>query len=187
MVLFAVVVLGATLAIFSLAVGTASAQPVNTTAPNTTDAQLGNDSSAERISEELVLVSKEYDGKNQTAIITLRADGPVAVTLTDVGGFQSGGRLETRTDALDAGTHTIRMPVTETDNGAAGLTITTSDAPPYAVPLSQPFESANEWGWMDALTSPEALGWGALAAFSWFALSGLYVLFIEGGKPEVAR
>jgi hypothetical protein len=40
---------------------------------------------------------------------------------------------------------------------------------------------------MDALTSPEALGWGALAGASWFFLAGLYVLFIEGGEPEVAR
>ncbi len=172
----------------AIAAGPASAQPVPTeTQTPTNDTTVSDAPGGERIQEGLVLVDAEYDpGENGTgtATVTLRVETPVAVTLADAGKFQQGGEIQTRTDALGVGTHTLRLPVTETESGAVGVTVSTPETL-YAVPIQESDRDplfGGTPGWGTVRIAGIGSGLGVL-----FALGGEAYRRRSGGRKEVRQ
>lgn len=171
-----------TLAAVLLLIGTAApavAQSNETAAPNGT---AGTD--VERIDGQTVLVETEYDEQTGMASVTIRSETLQEVAVTDAGGFWQGGEVAHRSVMVKPGeTTTLKIPVTKV-RGFIGVSVGTANTPVYGVPIDG-FET-NTLSFVDQLTSPEALATGATSMALWMVIAGLYVLWIEGGEPEVA-
>ena len=119
-VLLTLSVVGASLLLFA---GAAAAQPGNTSAPNAT----ATDTSGvpgERLGPSVSLISSEYQDGEVT--LTLYAQGPTAVTLTEGSGGSQSQELNRRTFVLDRGRNTVTI-ATERYRGYAAVTISTPD------------------------------------------------------------
>lgn len=137
----------------------------------------------ERIDDNTVLIEASYNEQSGMVSVTVRSDRPQAITVTDAGALMQGGEIPQRTVAVDGGeTATIKVPATEVQ-GWVGVSIKT-DETLYGVPITG-FE-ANTLSFVDRLTSPQALATGAVSMAIWMVVAGVYVLWIEGGEPEVA-
>ena len=169
----------AALAAVLLLIGTApvAAQQGNTTAPN------GTAVDSERIDATTVLVSSDYDAETDMASVTIRSERPQQITVTDAGATFQGGEIPQRSVMVKPGeTTTLKIPVTEV-RGWTGVTVATSQTL-YAVPISG--MDTSTLAFLDNLTPRTALVWGAISMVVWMVLGGIYVLWIEGGEPEVA-
>ncbi len=106
------------------------------------------DPDTERVDSDTRLVDATYNPSDGTARITLRTDGPTAITLTDAAGFIEGGEVERRSVVVD-GEETIVIPVTRVD-GYVAVGIST-DETLYAVPIetrSRLFRGTAQWGYV---------------------------------------
>ncbi|MBX0325581.1 hypothetical protein EGH21_21385 [Halomicroarcula sp. F13] len=157
------------------------------TAPltNTTDTPGSSDATkTERIDGQTVIVDSEYRANKSVALITLRSSAGQAVTLSDAGRFQQGGKVPVRTVAIAAGeTTTVELPVTEQD-GYVGVAISTENTPLYAEIIQQP--SGGGLDILRALGSLQAWIAGLTVAFVWMVVAGWNVLRGEDSRPEVA-
>lgn len=148
-------------------------------------AQTGGNSTAatgEYIDQNTVLENVEFDDDNEEATITLRSSSFQTITLTNAAGYWTEGPPAQREVTLAPNeTAQVTIPVTA-QGGRYGVVIDT-ETTMYPVMLKEPDEGLD---WINLLTSFEALVTGAGSAFSWFVISGVYVLYIEGGEPEVA-
>lgn len=115
---FALVVAAAGAAMIGAGVASAQSVPGQ---ENTTDTP----TPAERVSENVVLLESSYNADTGEGTFQVRVTRPVSLTLTDAGEFWKGGEMNNqRTVALEEGTHTLTIPLTEVE-GAVGATITT--------------------------------------------------------------
>ncbi|ACV10985.1 conserved hypothetical protein [Halorhabdus utahensis DSM 12940] len=171
----------AALAAVLVLVGTAApvaAQSNATTAPNGTNA-----TDVERIDSQTVLLDTGYNAQTGMASVTIRSETLQQITITDAGGFWQGGEIARRSVMVKPGeTTTLKVPVTEV-RGFVGVSIGTPNTL-YGAPISG--MNTNTLSFVDRLTSPEALATGAGSMALWMVIAGLYVLWIEGGEPEVA-
>jgi hypothetical protein len=157
----------------------ANATADSTPDPTPTPTQAPNETGA-LIQPGLELVAHDVD--DETASLTFRSSGPVAVTIADAGGFYKGGELERRTTILRKGTHTIEFPITVMPDGRAGVTVSTSDTL-YAVPLEGSnywFQGSPTWDLM------ELAGLGAVVG-TLIATAVVAYLRVRGGRKEVDR
>jgi len=147
----------------------------------------GNDNetaapTGEYIDTNTVLLDYEYDSEQGTVMVTLRSETYQDVEIYDAGGFWTEEDIATRTVELSPGEETtVRIAVTE-QQGFVGVGIDTEETI-HSVVIEEPNQDLS---FVDRLASLEALGVGSISAFIWFVLSGIYVLYIEGGEPEVA-
>jgi len=162
-----------------LALGTGGAlaqQGGNSTQANATQP------SGEYIDSNTELVDTQYNPDAGTVMVTLKSETRQTVEIYDAGGFWTEDDIATRTVRLAPGEQTrVRLAVTE-QSGRVGVGIDTEETI-HPVILQRP---NNDLTFVNRLTSLESLAIGSTSAFIWFVLSGVYVLYIEGGEPEVA-
>lgn len=118
--------------------GGAAAQASNnsttTDAPPTTTASAPSGEGGTRIDGETVLLDKRYNDGSSTVILTLRSERKQYIVLTDAGSVFSGGTVPQKGMLLPEGRSTVRMQVTETEDGFVGVTLSTPDTL-YAIPF----------------------------------------------------
>jgi hypothetical protein len=145
--------------------------------------EASNQTTAERIDGNTVIVGSEYRANESVALLTLRSEIYQGVTVSDAGAFSQGGTVPVRVAVFEAGeTATVEIPVTEVD-GRVGLAISTEQTPLYSELI---VESGNGLDILAAVSSLQAWLAGAFVAFVWFAIAGYQVLRGEEGRPEVA-
>jgi hypothetical protein len=103
-------------------ISAASAQEVNTN-----QTTVGNQTGT-AIDGETVLLDSSYNAQTGTAEVTIHSQSFQKITVSDAGGFLSGGgQIETETIKMRPGqTTTIKLPVTEY-GGRVGVSISTSE------------------------------------------------------------
>jgi hypothetical protein len=83
-----------------------------------------------QIDTRLTLLESSYNSSSGNATLRFRSDGAHSVTVADAGAFQSDGPVSTKSEVIE-GEETMRINVTEYENGAVGVSIST-DAVLYA-------------------------------------------------------
>lgn len=175
----------AALAAVLLLIGTAApvaAQSVEISAENETT-PAGNAPETVRIDSQTTLLDSGFNSETGMAYVKIRSDTLQQITITDAGAFLQGGEIPRRSVMVKPGeTTTIKIPATKV-RGFVAVSVATPETL-YAVPISG-FQT-NTLAFIDRLTSPQALATGAVSMALWMVIAGLYVLWIEGGEPEVA-
>lgn len=151
--------------------------------------ELGNDTTTEPVETEpgevidnnTRLISATYDEDNGTAEVVIESDSLQKITLTDAGGFISGGEIEQRSVVVRPDERvTISIPVTEAENGFVGVSVGTSQTL-YAVPIE------HESNLNPFIRTPPQASWmgGAAAMLVSVVGAGWYTRSSQPDEPEV--
>lgn len=132
------------------------------------DSEIRASDCTEQISDTLFLCESDYDDDRGDALVTVYAERPQRLTLTDAGGAMDGGDVQQRTETISPGISTLRMPVTEMGGSLGGsstvaVTISHRDGLYSVVVEDESFLLDGPWDSRDAQISGLA---GLLAGLS---------------------
>ena len=136
----------------------------------------------EYIDQNTQLINAELDRDTEEATVTLQSSAVQSIDIYDPAGYWTEGEPAYRTIRVYPGERVnVTLPLEELERNYAVVIETDETIHPEI--LHKPTQNLD---FLEALTPQEAVGTGAIAAFSWFLISGVYVLWIEGGEPEEA-
>lgn len=145
---------------------------------NITEQQQGG----EYIDENTRLLSAELDRDTDEATIELASSDVQTIYLFDPAGYWTDGEPAQRSVRMYPGERVnLTLPLEEMQGHYAVVIETDETVHPKR--LREPTQDLE---FLNALRTIEGIASGAMAAFSWFIIGGVYVLWIEGGEPEVA-
>lgn len=168
--------------LFVFAIGAVTLVMVTTAGAAAQDGGNISQAPGEYIDQNTQLISAELDRDTGQATVQLESSDVQTIQVFDPAGYWSEGEPAHRSVRVYPGDRVnVTLPVEEM-NGHYAVVVET-DETVYPVMLREPTQ---DLGFLTVLKTTEGIATGALAAFSWFVIAGVYVLWIEGGEPEVA-
>ncbi|WP_255148996.1 hypothetical protein [Halorarius halobius] len=179
----------AVLAVLALLAVVAGATPVaaqenstNVTVEAGQSTPAGGGENAQVLDPRTEIVRASYNEEKGVAILVIESDDPQAVTLTDAGGVWSPGQINQVRKVVPSGKSTLRIAVTETDDGRVGVTVAIESGL-YAVPISSSSSIfSGSPTWRDAQLSGFAGFLGGIGVVALIARQR-----VRQGRKEVER
>jgi hypothetical protein len=136
----------------------------------------------EYIDQNTQLIAADLDRDTDEVTVQLQSRTVQSVRLFDPAGYWTEGEPASRSVRMYPDQRVnVTLPLEELQGNYA--VVIDTDETVHPIRLREPTQ---DLGFLTVLKTTEGIAAGALAAFSWFVISGVYVLWIEGGEPEVA-